>query len=223
MSHQFKNFHAVLSKPLNYSIYKLLYSNFYSMILLKILFNCYMNTSKVFGKICYHLISLHYSVLGYSVIENIVANNPNESYSPNSWQSLSEDEANCVLNVLPNVLNATSHMKSFNICNTALCIKYCKNSELFLKHIENPEMRKLLHYSTHPAKFNKEGTWTVPFCAQGNDVQDLLDKIEDDNTMMNVEEEVYGYKFCQNVENRFTDIGMCTTFDYFIQSDNEVK
>ena len=80
------------------------------------------------------------------------------------------------------------------------------------KHAKDEKIQKLLRYVSHPAKYSKNSTWTVPFCFTGNEQEKFTQLIKKPNVNTGSNETNYGYKFCESVEQSFTDVGLCTTF-----------
>ena len=83
---------------------------------------------------------------------------------------------------------------------------------LMQKHAKDEKIQRLLRYVSHPAKYSKNSTWTVPFCFTGNEQEKFRQLIKKPNVNTGSNETNYGYKFCESVEQRFTDVGLCTTF-----------
>ena len=54
---------------------------------------------------------------------------------------------------------------------------------------------------------------TLSHCFYGEEVSEFSKILMQDNVILGDEKNLYGYKFCPHVRQRFTDIGLCTTLE----------
>ena len=64
---------------------------------------------------------------------------------------------------------------------------------------------------SHPTGFQYSSSPVVPFCYQGSEVESFQTKFMQ---AYNGSEASYGYKFCTNIKQRWTDVGLCSTIQY---------
>ena len=155
---------------------------------------------------------IYIHVGGYEVISNRVLDHQNTFAGPNSWQSLTKTEKQCVSVEYEKLFNNLPEFEDPCIIPSSLCEQFCKNMALMQKHAKDEKIQRLLRYVSHPAKYSKNGTWTVPFCFLGDKVEEFSEMIRKPNVNTGSNETHYEYKFCESVEQSFTDVGLCTTF-----------
>ena len=129
-----------------------------------------------------------------------------------SWQSLTKTEKQCLTDEYEKLFKNLPEFEDPCMDPSSMCKQFCKNMALMQKHAKDEKIQKLLRYVSHPAKYSKKSTWTVPFCFTGNEQEKFAQLIKKPNVNTGSNETNYGYKFCESVEQRFTDVGLCTTF-----------
>ena len=130
------------------------------------------------------------------------------------WHSLRTDEKKCIKREFQIVQENLSNSKYIEPCKnvTEQCTKFCQNSRLLQKHLKkNTQLKKLLKYMSHPTEFQYSSSPVIPFCYQGSEIESLQ---SDFLEAYNRSDPSYGYNFCENVQQRWTDVGLCTTINY---------
>jgi hypothetical protein len=132
----------------------------------------------------------------------------------NNWISLTQEEKTCVQSEFPTVLESLHNSKYVEPCNNATkqCTKFCENSRLLQKHLKkNTQLKKLLKFMSHPTGFQYSSSPVVPFCYQGSEIESIQSNFL---KTYNRSDPNYGYTFCKNTHQRWTDVGLCTTIEY---------
>ena len=127
---------------------------------------------------------------------------------------MDDDEKRCVNVTYPAVIKELSYSKYSDPCknSTNQCVKFCKNLKIIQKHLQGSgQLKKLLTYMSHPTGFQYSSSPVVPFCYQGSEVNSFETKFVE---AYNGSASSYGYKFCTNVQQRWTDAGLCSTIQY---------
>ena len=131
----------------------------------------------------------------------------------NNWNSLDKIEKDCILDEYENLFKNLPVYSDPCTEPSVKCEHFCKNMALMQKHAKDSAILQLLHYISSPAKFSYSSTWTVPFCLNGAEVNKFNQlQINKPNFNDGSNQTYYGYEFCKSVEQRITDVGICTTY-----------
>ena len=135
------------------------------------------------------------------------------------WTSLSEKNSDCLLSIQPET-------DLSRICKTHKnCTEFCHHLDTVMNKSLVVKWYEILEQVNHPSRFQESTdksralTWLLPFCFSKKELYNKFDQLKQRRNYNFTEDNYYGYEFCRDAKQMYTDTGICTTFNFPDYSD----